>query len=93
MLCWPKLVSITTVAIILNGAQGVRKKKNYRECTLAIIDLNESSIIKSILEETLLLFSWAVMSDSLQPYNPKNCSTPGFPILHYPSEFVQTHIH
>ena len=72
---------------------GCKKKKNYRECTLAIIDLDESSIIKSILEETLLLFSWAVMSDSLQPYNPKNCSTPGFPILHYPSEFVQTHIH
>ena len=46
-----------------------KKKKNYRECTLAIIDLDESSIIKSILEETLLLFSWAVMSDSttLQP--------------------------
>ena len=22
-----------------------------------------------------------------------NCSTPGFPVLHYPSEFAQTHIH
>ena len=68
MLCWPKLVSITTVAIILKGAQGVRKKKkNYRVCMLAIIDLGESAIIRSILAEILLLFSCAVMSDSLQP--------------------------
>ena len=25
--------------------------------------------------------------------NPKDCSTPGFPILHYLLEFAQTHIH
>ena len=25
--------------------------------------------------------------------NPMNCSTPGFPILHYLPEFVQTHVH
>ena len=56
----------TTVAIILKGAQGVRKKRNYRVCTLAIIDLGESAIIRSILAE-ILLFSCAVMSDSLQP--------------------------
>ena len=23
--------------------------------------------------------------------NPMNCSTPGFPVLHYPLEFTQTH--
>ena len=25
--------------------------------------------------------------------NPKNCSTPGFPALHYLPEFAQTHVH
>ena len=25
--------------------------------------------------------------------NPMNCSTPGFPVLHYLPEFVQTHVH
>ena len=38
----------------------------------------------------LLLFSYLVMSDSLQPLN---CSIPAFPILHCLSEFAQTHIH
>ena len=30
------------------------------------------------------------MSDSLRPHD---CSTPGFPVLHYLSESTQTHIH
>ena len=38
----------------------------------------------------LLLFSYLVVSYSLQPLN---CSIPGFPILHYLSEFAQTHVH
>ena len=27
------------------------------------------------------------------PYDPMNCSTPGFPVLHYLPEFAQTHVH
>ena len=38
----------------------------------------------------LLLFSYLVVSYSLQPLN---CSIPGFPILHYLSEFAQAHVH
>ena len=26
-------------------------------------------------------------------WDPKNCSTPGFPVLHYLPEFAQTHVH
>ena len=26
-------------------------------------------------------------------FNPVTCSTPGFPVLHYLPEFVQTHVH
>ena len=25
--------------------------------------------------------------------NPMNCSMPGFPVLHYPPEFAETHVH
>ena len=38
----------------------------------------------------LLLFTCSVMSDSLWPLD---CSTPGFPVLHYLPEFAQTHVH
>ena len=43
------------------GCEKKKKKKNYRVCTLAIIDLGESAIIRSILAEILLLFSCAVV--------------------------------
>ena len=26
-------------------------------------------------------------------WDPMDCSTPGFPVLHYPLEFAQTHVH
>ena len=42
----------------------------------------------------VLLFGHSVMSDSLQPHaRGCNCSTPGFPVLHYLLEFIQTHVH
>ena len=36
------------------------------------------------------LFSCSVMSDSLRPMD---CSTPGFPVLHWLPEFAETHVH
>ena len=44
----------------------------------------------SWLSYILLLFSHQVMSGSLQPLD---CSTPGFPILHYLLELAQIHVH
>ena len=38
----------------------------------------------------LLLFSHSVLSNSL---SPQDCSTPGFPVLHYLPGFAQTHVH
>ena len=46
---WPKPMSITTVAIILNWAQHV---ENTRVRTLAIIDPDDSDIIRSMPEQT-----------------------------------------
>ena len=44
---------------------------------------------------------WVLQFSSLQLlslscltlHNPMKCSTPGFPVLHYLSEFAQTHVH
>ena len=40
---------------------------------------------------TLLYCS--VTQSCLTPGNPMDCSTPGFPVLHYFLEFAQTHVH
>ena len=48
-----------------------------------------SAYLATIWRE-LLLLSLSIMSDSLQPHD---CSTPGFPVLHYLPEFAQTHVH
>ena len=40
--------------------------------------------------ETLPIF---VVHSCLTLCNPMDCSTPGFPVLHYLLEFVQTHVH
>ena len=39
--------------------------------------------------------SLVVQSLKLCPslYNPMDCSTPGFPVLHHLPEFAQTHVH
>ena len=36
---------------------------------------------------------WSVAKSCLTLYDPMNCSTPGFPVLHYLPEFAQTHVH
>ena len=38
-------------------------------------------------------FLLAVSNLCLTLRNPMNCSMPGFPVLHYLSEFAQTHVH
>ena len=35
----------------------------------------------------------SVSKSCLTLCNPMNCSTPGFPVLHYLPEFAQTHVH
>ena len=36
---------------------------------------------------------FSVAQSHLTLCNPIGCSTPGFPVLHYPPEFVQIHVH
>ena len=35
----------------------------------------------------------SVAESCLTLWNPMDCSTPGFPVLHYQPEFAQTHVH
>ena len=46
-------------------------------------------ILIRLLLGTLLLFSCSIVSNSMST----DCSTPGFPELHYLLEFAQTHVH
>ena len=48
-------------------------------------------LLHRLNELLLLLLSPSVVSDSLRPHGL--CSTPGFPVLRYLSEFAQTHAH
>ena len=45
---------------------------------------------KNSLPPFLSLFSHSVVSD---PFNPMDCSTPGFPFHHQLPEPAQTHVH
>ena len=36
---------------------------------------------------------YSVAKSCLTLFDPMNCNTPGFPVLHYLSEFAQTHGH
>ena len=42
----------------------------------------------------LISFQFSSVAQSCPtPCNPMDCSTPGFPVLHYLPEFAQTHVH
>ena len=38
-------------------------------------------------------YLFSVAQSGQTPCNPMDCSTPGFPVLHYLSECAQTHVH
>ena len=49
-----------------------------------LIDLTTNRPVNSVV------FSCSVVSDS---FNPVDCSTPGFPVLHHLLKLAQTHVH
>ena len=60
---------------------------------------NSHSKINTSEKYTANIFLWLCYSDlvteksCLTLCNHMNCSTPGFPVLHYLPEFIQTHVH
>ena len=40
-----------------------------------------------------LVVLWSVPKSCLTLCDPMDCSTPGFPVLHYLSEFAPIHVH
>ena len=68
--------------------------KSYEQRKLCfnteLYHLSHSSVFKSIF----LLNNCCLVTKSCSNLcDPMDCSTPGFPVLHYFSEFAQTHIH
>ena len=54
-----------------------------------------SALARLMLKAELPTMTLVVAVESLShvhPCNTLNCSTPGFPVLHYLPEFVQTHV-
>ena len=48
---------------------------------------------KNIITTFLYCCCCSVTKSGLTLCDPMNCSTPGFPVLHYLPEFAQTHVH
>ena len=46
-----------------------------------------------LCEFSALLFGHSCCSGMSNSLPPMDCSTPGFPVLHYLQEFTQTHVH
>ena len=45
------------------------------------------------LWSVVVVYCYSAANSCLTLCNPMNCSTPGFPVLHYLLEFAQTHVH
>ena len=54
--------------------------------------LNIVSVLSLLCANVGCCCCWVTKS-YLTLCNPTNCSTPGFPVLHYLPEFAQTHVH
>ena len=73
--------------------------KEYKELTPITEAFRAYKKCCADLEEAeLLLFEWvccccSVTKLCLTHCDPVNCSTPGYPVLHYLPEFAQSHVH
>ena len=54
---------------------------------------SEDEMLSLGLDEFESLCCCSVTKSCLTLCDPRDCSTPGFPILHHLPEFVQTHVH
>ena len=67
------------------------KRPSYFQCQKALVLLTPE-ISHSVLNHRILQVRFVVQFCLTLCY-PIDCSTPGFPDLHYLLEFVQTHVH
>ena len=67
------------------------KTSSYFQCQKALVLLTPE-ISHSVLNHRILQVRFVVQLCLTLCY-PMDCSTPGFPVLHYLLEFVQTHVH
>ena len=62
-------------------------------CSKSIPDLVNKCSSKVGVQYLLLYCCCSVTKSCLTFCDPMNCSMPGFPVLHYPPELAQTHVH
>ena len=67
----------------------------YHLCTEAplLISSSKRFLLTSVVNISICCFCCSAAKSCLTLCEPVNCSTPGFPLLHYFLEFAQTHIH
>ena len=51
------------------------------------------AVVHGVSKSWRRLSDWTELKSCPALCNPMNCSTPGFPVLHYLPEFAQTHVH
>ena len=74
--------------VIIKSLQCVQEKWKFR-----YMDRTLTSSAKNWKIKYSICFCCSVAKSCLTLCNPMDCSTPGFPVLHYLLEFAQTHVH
>ena len=71
------------------GLQTEVSKTDPLETGKNIKNLNVSSTLSSVI----MIYCCSVAKSCLILCDPMDCSKPGFSVLHFLSEFAQTHVH
>ena len=77
------------VFITLASLGKVQRLLGYSSDMMPLLMAQAAGLHVSELSSCLLLL---VTKSCLTLCDPMDCSTPGFPVLHYPPEFAQTHV-
>ena len=65
--------------------------KWYPQCTRRDNCLYRNVVLQLSISSSTIICCWVIKSCSTLG-DPMDCSTPGFPVLHYLSEFAQTYV-
>ena len=71
------------------GLQSLKLQSQTRQSDLAHVHEDRGPVVDS----GSVYCRWSVSKSGLTLWDPMDCSTPDFPVLHYLPEFAQTHIY
>ena len=93
--CWPRTEIISShVSMCREGWPAFLSWANFSVLSLSTSAYTEGwvSIWGSDSDDEILIFPSYVVVQSLSPWDPMDCRTPGFPVLHF-LEFTEIHVH